>query len=119
MKKIVILLFCFLTISCNNDDDNGIACTYEYRPAVRVTVTNAQTGTILTQGVVVLAVSGIVSVTLPQTGDSFSGTPTSESYTISVSKEGYETYTSEEQTTESNECGIITNTMSVLLVPLE
>ena len=119
MKKLAIIFIGLFATACNNDDDSdAIFCTLEYRPPIVVSVTDAVSGTVLTDGVVVLAVSGAVSVNLPLEGEQFTGAPAANTYVISVSKQDYETYTSSEQTQEFNECGVITNNISVQLTPL-
>ncbi|MFD2600848.1 hypothetical protein [Flavobacterium suzhouense] len=120
MKKIVFFLFTLLAFACNSDDDNNdtVVCTEEVRVPLAVTVTDAISGALLTDGVTVLAVSGATSVNIPLLGDKFVGAPGANTYVVKVSAAGYADYTSATQTQEFNECGVITNNMSVLLQPL-
>lgn len=121
MKKLLIIFLAALAFGCNNDDDNkgNVYCTEEAMPPLIVTVTDAESGTVLTDGVTVLAVSGAVSIAVPYNGhEAFAGGVPANTYKVTVMKEGYATYTSADQTQQFGQCGPVTNNMSVLLEPL-
>jgi hypothetical protein len=119
MKKFIIFLFASLAFACNNDDDKDtVYCTEEVRPPLVVSVTDAVNGAVLTEGVTVLAVSGATSVNIPLQGNKFVGGPSANTYVVKVSSAGYADYTSETQTQEFGQCGVVTNNISVLLQPL-
>ncbi|MHA3789924.1 peptidase associated/transthyretin-like domain-containing protein [Flavobacterium hauense] len=120
MKKITVLLFAFIAFGCSNDDDKkSIVCTQEVRPALVVTVTDAVSGALLSEGVTVLAVSGATSLNVPSEGRFISMGIPGNPYIVKVTKAGYADYTSTSQTSPFGECGYTTNNLSVLLQPLQ
>ncbi len=123
MKKIILLL-CFapllLASTCNNDDDETIFCTTEAVPAINVLVRLGASTTPTSEGVTVVANSGSFTETL-QTQSAidplFVGAYERQgTYTVTVSKEGYQTYTSAPFTVSRDECHVITKQLTVALV---
>ena len=121
MKKLLLILalFPFLLATQCDEDDNGIACTEEARAALNITVKDAETNTYLSEGVSVVATDGIYTETLQSFGGSepvFSGAYEREgNYTITVSKSGYVTYTSEVISVTSDVCHVIPQQRTILL----
>lgn len=122
MKKLllIIAIFPLLATQCN-EDDNGIACTEEARAGLNITIKDAETNDYLSEGVSVVATDGSYSETL-QSFDSaepiFSGAYEREgNYTITVSKSGYVTYTSEVISVTSDVCHVIPQQRTILLQP--
>lgn len=123
MKKLFLLLclFPFLTANqCNEDDDNQVNCTMEARAGLNVTIQDAVTHAVLTEGVSVVAMEGTYSETLERIpgSDVFSGAWEREgSYVLTVSKEGYQTYTSETIVVTADVCHVIPQNRTVELTP--
>lgn len=123
MKKWIFLL-CFtpflMATQCNEDDNNPVNCTQEARAGLNVTVEDAVTHTVLTEGVIVVATEGTYSETLERVPGSevFSGAWEREgSYILTVSKEGYQLYTSETIVVGADVCHVIPQNRTVPLVP--
>lgn len=123
MKKLFLLLclFPFLTANqCNDDDDNQVNCTQEARAGLNVTVQDAVSHAVLTEGVIVVATEGAYSETLEHIpgSDVFSGAWEREgSYVLTVSKEGYQTHTSETIVVTADVCHVIPQNKTVELIP--
>jgi len=119
MKSLVILCF-FLLSTCNNNDD-GVACTQEAKAGLNVTVSLGNLTTITGEGITVVAVDGSYSETLTYYDESnpvFSGAYEREgNYIITVSKEGFQTYTSGTITVTSDICHVIPKMIQVNLQP--
>lgn len=121
MKYLIILSF-FLFSTCNNDDDtNNIICTQEAKAALNVTVSLGAMNSITGDGVTVIATDGNYSEVLQyynQNDPIFSGAYEREgNYIITVSKEGFQTYTSEMITVTSDVCHVIPKQIHVALQP--
>lgn len=126
MKKILLLLCCLplLTATTCNDDDrsDGINCTLEARAALNVTVSLGDSSANVSEGITVVATDGDFSETL-QTfieGDpTFSGAyERTGNYILTVSKEGYQTYTSAAIAVTKDRCHVIPRIVHVTLQPL-
>ncbi|ESU29181.1 hypothetical protein FLJC2902T_12230 [Flavobacterium limnosediminis JC2902] len=124
MKKILLLLCLFpflMANQCNDDDDNGqVNCTQEARAGLNVTVHDAVTHAVLTESVTVVATEGtyIETLELIPGSDIFSGAWERQgSYVLTVSKEGYQTYTSETIVVTADVCHVIPQNVMVQLVP--
>lgn len=123
MKKLLLIIAMaplLLATQCN-EDDNGIACTEEARAGLNITIKDSETNAYLSEGVSVVATDGSYSETL-QSFDStepiFSGAYEREgNYTITVSKTGYVTYTSEVISVTSDVCHVIPQQRTILLQP--
>ena len=122
MKKIMLFMS-ILAISCNsNDDGNGqVNCTDIFVYGLNVSVKDSLTNATLQEGVMVKAVDGSYLETLqveesPSTVFVGAG-ERAGSYILTVSKPGYETYTSEVITLTSDECHVIPKEIAVALLP--
>lgn len=123
MKKIFLFL-CLMPLlmanQCNDDDDNQINCTQEARAGLNVTVVDAVTHAVLTDGVAVFAMDGMYSETLELIpgSDVFSGAWEREgNYIVTVMKSGYQTYTSETIKVGADVCHVIPHNLTVQLAP--
>ena len=123
MKKLllIIVLLPFLLATQCDKEDNGIACTEEAKAGLNITIKDAETNVYLSDGVSVIATDGSYSETLVSfdvTEPIFSGAYEREgNYTITVSKSGYVTYTSEIITVTSDVCHVIPQQRTILLQP--
>jgi len=124
MKKWIFLLGFtpfLMAMQCNEDDNrNLINCTQEARAGLNVTVQDAISHSVLTDGVTVQATDGTYSETLERIpgSDVFSGAWEREgSYVLTVSKEGYQTHTSETLIVTADVCHVIPQNRTVELVP--
>lgn len=123
MKKIILLMSIF-AISCNNDDNSNSGetnCTDQFVYGLHVSVKNAVTNAVLQEGVLVKATDGSYVETLQTEGNSstvFVGAgERAGSYILTVSKDGYETFTSEVITLKRDECHVISKEVTVALQP--
>src|SRR6218665_1718186 len=124
MKKILLLSLlatALLTTSCNSTDDENdpINCTQEFVSGLHVTVLDNTTGQPLVEGVTATAVDGTYTETLELvTGleNLFIGAGERVgNYTITVTKSGYQTYTSSPITVTRDVCHVITQSLTVNL----
>ena len=121
MKK-MMLFMSILAISCNGiDDHNGATnCTDMFVYGLNVTVKDSLTNEILQEGVVVKAVDGIYEETLQNqesTSAVFVGAgERAGNYVLTVSKQGYQAYTSGVITLTADECHVIPKEVAVALV---
>ena len=121
MKKIILLLAIiplFMSSSCENDnDDDQIFCTLEFVYGLKVTILDSQTNQPLTEGVVVKATDGLYQEFLIPGGEnSFIGAGERPgTYIITVTKSGYQTYTSELTIITRDECHVIPQSITVNL----
>ena len=121
MKKL-LLLFMFAPLlmasTCENDD-NQIFCTLEVVYGLNVVVLDATSGQPLVEGVEVKAVEGTYLETLELTPGleySFKGAgERAGTYIVTVTKTGYQTYTSSPIVVTRNECHVITQSLTVNL----
>ena len=121
MKKIILLLFCApLLLATTCDDDETIFCTTEAVAALNVTVRLGDSTTPTSEGVTVVATDGDYSETLlvqDTTNPVFIGAFERQgNYIVTVSKEGYQTYTSEMTIITRDECHVIPELINVTLV---
>jgi len=123
MKKLLLIIAMFpllLATQCN-EDDNGIVCTEEARAGLNITIKDAETNAYLNEGVSVVATDGSFSETLESFDVAepiFSGAYEREgNYTVTVSKTGYVTYTSEVISVTSDVCHVIPQQRTILLQP--
>lgn len=123
MKKILLFLSIIaVTVSCNSSDDdsNPTNCTEEFVYGLNVNVKDAVTNAVLREGVLVKAVDGTYIETL----ETVESIPTfvgagerSGNYTVTVSKQGYQTFTSQVVSVKADECHVLTQTLAVALQP--
>jgi hypothetical protein len=123
MKKLLLIIAMaplLLATQCNEDDD-GIVCTEEARAGLNITIKDAITNAYLNEGVSVVATDGSYSETLESFDSAepvFSGAYEREgNYTITVSKTGYITFTSEVVSVTSDVCHVIPQQRTILLQP--
>ncbi len=123
MKKF-ILLFVFapflIATSCD-DDNNQIVCTQEVKAGLAVTVSLGSESSITADGVTVVATDGNYSETLSVINSAdrmfFGAWERTGNYVITVSKEGYQTYTTAPITVTADQCHVITELIHVSLIP--
>ena len=121
MKKIILLLFCApLLLATTCDDDETIFCTTEAVAALNVTVRLGDSTTPTSEGVTVVTTDGDYTETLlvqDTTNPVFIGAFERQgNYIVTVSKEGYQTYTSEMTIITRDECHVIPELINVTLV---
>ena len=121
MKKIILLLFCApLLLATTCDDDETIFCTTEAVAALNVTVRLGDSTIPTSEGVTVVATDGDYTETLlvqDTTNPVFIGAFERQgNYIVTVSKEGYQTYTSEMTIITRDECHVIPELINVTLV---
>jgi hypothetical protein len=124
MKKVLLLCCClpFLMAStCEDSPQDTIYCTTEARAGLNVQVQLAGSSTFETIGLNVTATEGSYSESLSfYTGSTiFSGAYERQgTYIITVSKEGYHTYTSAPITVTADQCHVISQSLLVVLQPI-
>ena len=122
MKKIFLLLaFTPFLLAMTCDDDDEVYCTQESKAALNVSVSLGAMSSITSEGVTVVATDGNYSETLVVVNENdpiFSGAYEREgNYIIIVSKEGYQTYSTESITVTRDVCHVIPQQIHVVLVP--
>ncbi len=123
MKKIFLLLACtpfLLAMTCDEDDE--IICTQEAKAGLNITVKDAVTDELLSMGVTVIAQDGSYTETLEQFPNEevpvFIGAwERVGTYVVTVSKEGYQTFTSEPIVVTADVCHVIPQQVTVELQP--
>jgi len=123
MKKIFLLLACspfLLAMTCEDDDE--IYCTQEAKAGLNITIKDALTDGLLSTGVSVIAQDGSYSETLEQFPNQevpvFIGAwERVGTYVVTVSKEGYQTFTSEPVVVTADVCHVIPQQVTVELQP--
>lgn len=122
MKKLCLFLFCIsllLITSCQSNNDDPIVCTDQYVYGLTIIVLDATTGNPIFQDVEVKAVDGAYQEILqlvPGLEYTFVGAgERTGTYTITVTKEGFQTYTSVPITLTSDACHVIPQSLTVHL----
>ena len=122
MKKL-LLLVCFtpflMATQCN-EDDNKVNCTQEARAGLNITVEDAVSHLVLTDGVTIRATDGAYSEILDciPGSDVFSGAwERRGNYVLTVSKESYQTFTSVTITVTADVCHVIPQNRAIQLLP--
>lgn len=112
-----------LTLEKNCDTGGGIVCTMEARAGLNVYVRLENSTSASPEGITVTAVDGDYSEVLinvnPDRADYAGAFERQGNYFITVTKEGYKTYTSEKITVTADECHVIAKTLQVMLEPEE
>lgn len=115
------MIACFaLIFSCDSEDDGPILCTTEAVAGLNVQVKDAETNQILTEGVLVIAQEDEYSeilMNIEQSSTFIGAWERMGNYTIIVSKEGYQTFTSEVISVETDVCHVIPEIVQVALIP--
>ncbi len=124
MKRFILLSLVFLILSCNSDDDNSgsINCTEIFVYGLKVSVKNAVTDAIVTEGLTVTAKDGSYEEQLMsiENIDYFFGAGEREgTYVIEITSNDYQTYTSNNVVVEKTEddCHVITEELELTLQP--
>lgn len=124
MKKIILFaMMLSLSVACSGDDDNNdVICTEEARAGLNVTVKDAETAQVLGEGVTVVAADGAYTETLQylDAPAQFVGAwERAGTYTLTVTAEGYETFTSQPIAVGEDECHVISEIITVQLQPAD
>jgi hypothetical protein len=122
MKKL-FLFFLFTTVffisSCEDNDDNQIFCTDQFVYGLNVIVLDAVTGNPIFQDIEVKAVDGAYQELLelvPGLEYAFVGAgERAGTYIVTVTKAGYQTYTSAPIVLARDECHVIPQSLTVNL----
>ena len=121
-RKLFLFVLCtpFLLVSaCESSDDDPIFCTQEVVPGLRIAVLDATNGQPLVENVAVRAIDGTYQETLeflPGLEHPFSGADERMgTYIITVTKSGYQTYTSPPIVVTRDVCHVITQSLTVNL----
>ena len=122
MKKLFLFLLfstLFFTSSCDDNDDNQIYCTDQLVYGLNVIVLDAVTGNPIFQDIEVKAVDGTYQELLelvPGLEYVFVGAgERAGTYVVTITKAGYQTYTSEPIVLTRDECHVIPQSLTVNL----
>ena len=122
MKKLFLFLLfstLFFTSSCDDNDDNQIYCTDQLVYGLIVIVLDAVTGNPIFQDIEVKAVDGPYQEILelvPGLEYAFVGAgERAGNYVVTITKAGYQTYTSEPIVLTRDECHVIPQSLTVNL----
>ncbi|WP_103068980.1 hypothetical protein [Aquimarina sediminis] len=116
----VFLLLLITFCACNDDDklEDPVLCTTDSRPGIEVTVKDVTDGLFLVEGIKVIATDNEYQETLqniPDTNIFVGAHERKGTYTITVSKSGYITTTSEPVNVTEDICHVITEGIEILL----
>jgi hypothetical protein len=122
MKKL-FLFFLFSTLffisSCEDNDDNQIFCTDQFVYGLNVIVLDAFTGNPIFQDIEVKAVDGTyleILELVPSSEYAFVGAgERAGTYVVTITKAGYQTYTSAPIVVTRDECHVIPQSLTVNL----
>jgi hypothetical protein len=122
MKKL-FLFFLFSTLffisSCEDNDDNQIFCTDQFVYGLNVIVLDASTGNPIFQDIEVKAVDGTyleILELVPSSEYAFVGAgERAGTYVVTITKAGYQTYTSAPIVVTRDECHVIPQSLTVNL----
>lgn len=121
MKKLLVLFMfapLLMASTCESNNDQ-IVCTQEFVYGLNVVVLDATSGQPLVEGIEVKATDGTYQETLeliPGLEYSYAGAgERAGSYTITVTKSGYQTYTSSPIVVTRNVCHVNTQSLTVTL----
>ncbi len=124
MKKIFLLsciILASITSSCNNDDEAGninINCTEVFVYGLNITIKDAQTDAILTEGITVTATEGDYSETLTQSNNIFIGAgERAGKYAVKASGAGYVSQTMNNIVVGEDQCHVIPEEVTFALDP--
>ncbi len=124
MKRLILILLVICT-ACNLDEQetsDPVFCTTEARPGLEITVKDAaNTDTFLVSGITVIAKDNNYTetlISLPDRGSFIGAYERTGTYTIMVSGDGYETYTSTIPIiVDKDICHVITESREIILQP--
>jgi hypothetical protein len=110
----------FFTSSCEDIDDNQIFCTDQFVYGLNVIVLDASTGNPIFQDIEVKAVDGTYQEILelvPGLEYAFVGAgERAGTYVVTITKAGYQTYTSAPIVLTRDECHVIPQSLTVNLL---
>lgn len=122
MKKLILFLLfstLFFISSCDDNDDNQIFCTDQFVYGLNVIVLDAVTGNPIFQDIEVKAVDGTYQEILelvPGLEYVFVGAgERAGTYVVTITKTGYQTYTSPPIVLTRDECHVIPQSLTVNL----
>lgn len=123
MKKLFLFFLfttLFFTSSCEDIDDNQIFCTDQFVYGLNVIVLDASTGNPIFQDIEVKAVDGTYQEILelvPGLEYAFVGAgERAGTYVVTITKAGYQTYTSAPIVLTRDECHVIPQSLTVNLL---
>lgn len=118
MKKFLLLLI-IVASSCQGNDD--VYCTQEVVFGLTVTVKDAVTEAGLQEGVLVIATDGsyteILQYAMNNAAVFIGAAERPGNYTLTVSKEGYQTFTTDVIVVTRDMCHVISQSVTVTLQP--
>ncbi|WP_353777395.1 carboxypeptidase-like regulatory domain-containing protein [Winogradskyella sp. 3972H.M.0a.05] len=124
MKRILCLLLVFtIVFSCNNDDDNNgdqVICTLVFVYGLDVTIIDSSTNAEITEDITVTAIDGTYQEPLMRVDNSgrfFGAGERAGNYTIEVTGEGYQTFTSEVIEVTADQCHVIPQVLEFTITP--
>lgn len=120
IKQIVLFSCCFLLFACPQKDDE-VFCTEEFVYGLSITVSDADSGEVITENITVTATDGNYTEELMAFFDFSNFVGAGErpgTYTIHISAEGYEEFVSQPIEVGANECHVIPEVRSFQLQPL-
>ncbi len=107
-----------MIFGCNNNDGNSVACTEIYVYGLNVTVKNAVSNEIITNGITVLASEGDYAEELVLFADSYSGAGERPgSYILKITGNEYQNYISEIIEVGTDVCHVIPELVQIDLQP--
>ncbi len=122
MKKLFLFFLfstLFITSSCDDNDDNQIFCTDQFVYGLNVIVLDSSTGNPIFQDIEVKAVDGTYQEILelvPSLEYAFVGAgERAGTYVVTITKAGYQTYTSAPIVLTQDECHVIPQSLTVNL----
>ena len=122
MKKLFLFFLfstLFFTSSCEDNDDNQIFCTDQFVYGLNVIVLDASTGNPIFQDIEVKAVDGTyleILELVPSSEYAFVGAgERAGTYVVTITKAGYQTYTSAPIVLTRDECHVIPQSLTVNL----
>jgi len=122
MKKLFLFFLfstVFFTSSCDDNDDNQIFCTDQFVYGLNVIVLDASTGNPIFQDIEVKAVDGTyleILELVPSSEYAFVGAgERAGTYVVTITKAGYQTYTSAPIVVTRDECHVIPQSLTVNL----
>jgi hypothetical protein len=122
MKKLFLFFLfstLFFTSSCNNNDDNQIFCTDQFVYGLYVIVLDSSTGNPIFQDIEIKAVDGTYQEILELvSGLEYAFVGAGEragTYVVTITKAGYQTYTSAPIVLTRDECHVIPQSLTVNL----
>ncbi|MCB0461279.1 MAG: hypothetical protein R2816_08965 [Flavobacteriaceae bacterium] len=117
--RFIMISALFLFTQCNEDKE-PIFCTEEFVYGLNVTVKDANTSSIITENITIIARDSEYEEQLMTFEDNNSFLGAGErpgSYVLEIIAEGYENYTSEIIQVDSDECHVIPGILEIILQP--